>query len=143
MGGSSRDWRASGCGVRSAQAAECWPDFTVGDYVLVARVRTQGRQNKLVGTWTGPWRVVNDDKEHVYSVGNIVTGETREVHVARMRFYADKDLNITRQLTETFQHIDQQVTYHIREITGVRKATRGDEYVVKVQWEGLEDVEGT
>ena len=44
------------------------PHFTVGDYVLVARVSTQGKHRKLMSTWTGPWRVANDDKEHVYVV---------------------------------------------------------------------------
>ena len=42
--------------------------FTLGDYVLVARVSGQGRRHKLRCTWTGPWRVANDEKEHVYAV---------------------------------------------------------------------------
>ena len=71
------------------------PNFTIGDYVLVARVRQQGRHRKLMSTWTGPWRVANDDRDHVYTVENLVNGETREVHVARTKFYADKDLHVT------------------------------------------------
>jgi len=62
------------------------PHFTVGDYVLVARVSRQGKHRKLMSTWTGPWRVANDDKEHVYAVQHLVTAELRDVHVARMRF---------------------------------------------------------
>ena len=38
------------------------PHFTVGDNVLVARVSRQGKRRKLMSPWTGPWRVVNDDK---------------------------------------------------------------------------------
>ena len=30
------------------------PHFTVGDYVLVARVSRQGKRRKLMSTWTGP-----------------------------------------------------------------------------------------
>ena len=119
------------------------PHFTVGDYVLVARVRTHGRHPNLMNTWTGPWRVENDDREHVYTVSNIVTGEARETHVTRMRFYADRDLNVTSTFKQVFQHIDQQGEYHIRAITDVKRARMGDEYVVKVLWEGLEDDEGT
>ena len=119
------------------------PHFTVGDYVLVARVRKQGKHPKLMSTWTGPWRIENDDREHVYNVSNIVTGETREAHVTRMRLYADNSLNVTAPFKEVFQHIHQQGEYHIRAITGVRQARMGDEYVVQVQWEGLEDEEGT
>ena len=38
------------------------PYFTVGDYVLVARVSKQGKHRKLMSNWTGPWRIANDDK---------------------------------------------------------------------------------
>ena len=65
------------------------PHFTVGDYVLVARVSRQGKHRKLKSTWTGPWRVANADKEQMYAVQHLVTAELRDVHLARMRFYAD------------------------------------------------------
>ena len=74
---------------------ETLPHFTVGDYVLVARLSRQGKHSKLMGTWTGPWRVATDDKEHVYAVQHLVTAELRDVHVARMRFYADDKLGFT------------------------------------------------
>ena len=74
------------------------PHFTVGDYVLVARVSRQGKHRKLMSTWTGPWRAANDDKEHVDAVQHLVSlvsAELRDVHVARMRVYADDKLEIT------------------------------------------------
>ena len=37
------------------------PYFTVGDYVMVARVSRQGKHRKLMTIWVGPWRVANDD----------------------------------------------------------------------------------
>ena len=88
-----------GIGHRGVDATMAWferhcvwdrgktlPHFTAGDYVLVARVSTQGKHRKLMNTWTGPWRVANDDKEDVCAVQNLVTAELRDVHVARMRF---------------------------------------------------------
>ena len=48
-----------------------------------------------MSTWTGPWRIVTVDKVHVYGVQNIVTGEVKNEHVVRLRFYADKDLEMT------------------------------------------------
>ena len=39
-----------------------------GDYVLVARVSSKGKRSKLMSTWTGPWLLANDDKEHAYAV---------------------------------------------------------------------------
>ena len=48
------------------------PHLTVGDHILAARVSGQGEHRKFMSTWTGPWRVANDDKEHVYEVHHLV-----------------------------------------------------------------------
>jgi len=80
------------------------PNFDVGDYVLVARVRKRGVTPKLVSTWTGPWRVVTAETDHLYGVQNIVSGDIRDVHVARLRYYADRELGMTAQLKDVFQH---------------------------------------
>ena len=74
---------------RVAASAGSMPNFEVGDYVLVPRVRKLGSTPELVATWTGPSRVVSGGSPHVYNVQDIVTGETKEVHVGRMRAYAD------------------------------------------------------
>ena len=36
-----------------------------------------------------------------------------------------------------------QVEYHIRSISAVKQTASGDEFVVKVAWEGLEEAEST
>ena len=77
---------------RVAANAGSMPNFEVGDYMLVARVRKLGSAPKLVTTWTGPWRVVSSGSPHVYNVQDIVTGHTKEVRVVRMRAYADSSL---------------------------------------------------
>ena len=38
----------------------------------------------------------------MYGVQSIVSGDVRDVHVARMRFYADAALEITAKLKEFF-----------------------------------------
>ena len=63
------------------------PNFAVGEYVLVVRLRRSGSTPKLFMTWTGPWRVMVPQRPQVYGVYNIVSGEVQDVHVARMRFY--------------------------------------------------------
>ena len=80
------------------------PSFFVGDYVLVARVRRSGSAPKLLMTWTGRWRVVVAQRPHVYGVQSFVSGEVRDIHIARMRFYADAALGVTAELKEGFQH---------------------------------------
>ena len=82
------------------------PHFTVGDYVMVARVSRQGKHRKQMITWTGPWRVANDDKEHVYAVQHLITAELRDVHEPRMPFYADDKLEITGELLKVFQQLE-------------------------------------
>ena len=39
---------------------------------------------------------------------NITSGGARDVHVARMRFYSDSELDITSDLKENFQHSSHQ-----------------------------------
>ena len=94
------------------------PHFTVGDYFLVVRVSRRGKHRKLRSTWTGPWPVANDDKEHVYVVQRLVTAELRDVHVARMRLYADDKLEITGEQVE--QQLENQGEYHIRSTSVIK-----------------------
>ena len=50
---------------------------------------------------------MNDDKEDVYAVQHLVTAELRDVHVARMRSYADDKLQITVELLKVLQQLEQ------------------------------------
>ena len=69
---------------------------------MMARVRRPGLTPKLVSTWTGPWRIITADKVHLYGVQNIVTDEENDMHVVRLRFYAEKELEMTAALKEMF-----------------------------------------
>ncbi|CAM9475825.1 unnamed protein product [Ascophyllum nodosum] len=95
------------------------PNFEVGDYVLVARVRKVGSAPKLVTTWTGPWRVVSGGSPHVYNVQDIVTGETKEVHVVRMRAYADSSLAVGAEVQGLFEMTKHQGEYEIQDILNI------------------------
>ena len=74
---------------------------------------------------------------------HLVTGELRDVHVARMRFYADDKLEITGELLKVFQQWENQGEYHIRRTSATKRAASSDEFVAKVAWEGLEEAEST
>ena len=63
--------------------------------------------------------------------------------MARMRFYADDKLDITGELLKVFQQLENQGEYHIRNISAIKRAVSGDEFVVKVTWEGLEEAKST
>ena len=87
--------------------------------------------------------VANDDKEHVYALQHLVTAELRDVHTAKMRFYPNDQLQIAGELLTVFYQLKNQGEYHIRSISAIKLAARGDEFVVKVAWEGLEEAEST
>ena len=125
-----------------AQGKAVLPKFAIGDFVLYARVRRQGVTPKLMSTWTGPWRVVGADHSHVYSVQNIVSGKVHTAHVARLRFYADADLNITAEVKDVFQHSYAQGECRMNALMHVAEDDQGD-VIVLVDWEGFDAEECT
>ena len=50
---------------RQAASRGQLPNFTMGDHVMMARVRQPGSMPKLSETWAGPWRIVMANKVHV------------------------------------------------------------------------------
>ena len=71
------------------------------------------------------------------------TVELRDVHVARMPFYADDKPEISGELLKVFQKLENQGEYHIQTISAIKRTASGDAFVVKVTWEGLEEAEST
>ena len=71
------------------------------------------------------------------------TVELRDVHMPRMRFYADDNLEIIGELLKVLKKLENQGEYHIRSISAIKRAASCDEFVVKVAWEGLEEAEST
>lgn len=89
----------------------------------------------MVSEWTGPWRVVSEDRGHVDTVDHIVSRDVCDAHVARMRFYAIKESNVTKR-QNIFQELEHQAEFHVANVGGCKKAARGDECLVLVKWMG-------
>lgn len=47
-----------------------------------------------MSAWTNPWRVINADKQHVYSVKNIVSGKVK-MNLVRLRYLAPDTLKLS------------------------------------------------
>ena len=128
---------------RVAANAGSMLNFEVGDSVLM-RVRKLGSAPKLVTTWTGLWRVVLSGSPHVYNVQDIVTGETKEVHVMRMRANVDSSLAVgpvVQGLLEMTKHQDE---YEIQDILNIGEyPLKAGDYKGQVAWVGLDDEEYT
>lgn len=96
----------------SAARKDTLLNLEVEEFVVVARVNKRDELNKLVSTWTGPWREVSvGSRQHVYGVEDIVTGERKEVqyvHVARTRPQADESLAVTVEELEVFTTLENQ-----------------------------------
>ena len=82
--------------------------------------------------------------EHVHVVEDIVTGETKEVHVVRVRPYADSSLVVGAEVLEVLEMIKHQREFKIADVISVGKdPARVGEYRVQIAWVGLEDEEPT
>ena len=82
--------------------------------------------------------------EHVRVVGDIVTGETKEVHVVRMPPCADSSLVVGAEVREVFEITKHQGEFEIADVISVdRGPARVREYRGKIGWVGLEDEELT
>ncbi|OWZ08419.1 hypothetical protein PHMEG_00019044 [Phytophthora megakarya] len=74
-------------------------NFNVGDFVLLARFDQRRPTNKLLGQWVGPFKVI-EAKQHSFLFKHLITGRECDVHVSRLRFCCDEDLNQSAELLE-------------------------------------------
>jgi len=76
----------------------------IGDavtYVIVSRPRP----SKLSPVWLGPARVTAiGPGNHLYTIEDIVSGETRLAHISRLRYHCDSTLSITPKLKDFIKH---------------------------------------
>jgi hypothetical protein len=84
------------------------PNNQVGDYVLVAEHRKSG-VSKLQVKCKGPRRVASVKSDYVFVVENLLTKELKAAHATRLRFYKDKELNVTAELAQAAEHNDHQL----------------------------------
>jgi hypothetical protein len=109
------------------------PNFQVGDYVLLAKHR-ESCVSKFQVKWKGLRRVSSVESDHVFVVDNILTKELKAAHATRLRFYKDKELNITAEVARAAEH-----NYHQLYVTSKILEARCNErdvfgVVGRVEW---------
>ena len=72
-----------------------------------------------------------------------MSGEVRDVHVARLRFYADSALTVNADLKDVFQHAFTQGEFEMAAIVDLAEAEDDPGYVVEVEWVGFGKEENT
>jgi transposase InsO family protein len=113
------------------------PNFDVGDFVLRSRV-DQKYNDKLLVTWIGPYQIVRAD-EHSFRVRHLVTGSEQDVHASRLKYYADKDFEVTQEIKE---HVAAQgIILTVAELKGHRWNSGKRQHELHVAWKGLEPIE--
>ncbi|ETI44646.1 hypothetical protein F443_10668 [Phytophthora nicotianae P1569] len=114
--------------------------FAIGDFVLYADVWSH-RRSKLRVKWCGPVRVVETSSNWVFTVENLLTGETKEAHATRLKFYADSSLGITEDL---LAHVAHNSEGHVVEkLLQARYGATSAMHQLLVKWRGLCKLENT
>ena len=106
--------------------------YTVGDYVLAARVNPT---NKLQCRWLGPMRVVRVLSHWTYRVESLVTGRRFDRHANCLKMYADNSLRVTQSLLSMVKHDD--AVYLVKRILEWRYHPELAEVQLLVEWDGL------
>jgi hypothetical protein len=117
------------------------PKCQVGDYVLVAEHRKSG-VSKLQVKWKGPRRIASVESDSLFVVENLLTKELKAAHATRLRFYKDKDLNVTAKLAQAAEHNDHQL-YVVSMILDARYDEQEMFHELLVAWRGFPVREAT
>ena len=114
------------------------PHFTVGDYVLVDRVSRKGKRRKLRSPWPGPWRVANDDQEHVDAVQHLVNCATSTWRGSGFTLMTSSSSPASSSRFP--KHWLNKASSHPEHLGYQAGCMR---FGVKVAWEGLSEAEST
>jgi Chromo (CHRromatin Organisation MOdifier) domain len=117
------------------------PNFQVGDYVLVAEHSKSG-VSKLQVKWKGPRRVASVESYYLFVVENLLTKELKDAHATRLRFYKDKELNVTAELAQAAEHNNHQL-YVVSKILDARYNEQEMFHELLVAWRGFPVGEAT
>ncbi|KAF4045231.1 hypothetical protein GN244_ATG02615 [Phytophthora infestans] len=89
--------RAAGRKGHDKKQGTTMAQFDVGDFVLYANV-WQHTGSKLRVKWCGPARVVDTVSNWIFKIQNLITGQCKEAHASRLKFYADSSLDVSEDL---------------------------------------------
>jgi hypothetical protein len=78
----------------------------------------------------------------VFVVENLLTKEVKTAHATRLRFYKDKDLNVTAELAQAAEHNDHQI-YVVSKIIDARYNEKEMFHELLVVWRGFPVGEAT
>ena len=114
-------------------------EYSIGSYVLLeypSNALRRGPPNKLMPFLEGPLKVVNTYGTR-YSLQNLINGETRDVHVSRIRPFLSSDTSLDNMRAVAIRDHHEYVVEKILEHTGDPKRRSTLEF--KVRWQGYSE----
>ena len=130
----------SAANKRASKNAPTVPQLEIGEYVLMAQSECI---SKLEFKWVGPLRVMNTISDFVYECKPIFKRNMRPriVHIARLRRFVSKYLNVTEQIQRSADR--DFPDFEVQSLV-VHKINPADgELYIKVQWLGFTQAERT
>ena len=79
---------------------------------------------------------------HLFEIQNIVSGRVHTAHLARLRFYANSQLNVTADVKNVFQHAFNQGQFQMAGVVHVAESN-DPSLIVLVDWVGFDVDERT
>jgi hypothetical protein len=116
-----------------------FPNFIKGDYVLVG-ILNKSRE-KLKARWKGPKRITEVLSDWKFEVEDLISFKKEIVHAERLKYYSERDLEITEELRNQIAH--NADTLVIESIKDIKYNNEYDRYLILVKWKNFEDDENS
>lgn len=123
--------------IRNATSKGTLPNFSEGDFVLVAREDFTAGE-KLSLRWRGPRRVVKALSNYVFEVEDLRNGQCESIHGSRLKFYRDSSLNTEAIMSHVLQSETGMEVQRLMELID-----SNDGMQVRVRWKGLSPEDDT
>ena len=112
------------------------PNFSKGDFVMFAtRHNGNSPSRRSRPCWTGPYRVLDCLSDWEFEIQHLVTLEKFSAHCSRLKYYCDKDLNITADLKYQITH--DELRYKVKRF--VDHAKVNGEFQLLTEWLGFDE----
>ncbi|GMF65957.1 unnamed protein product [Phytophthora lilii] len=112
---------------------------TINSAVRAAERKGHDKASKLRVNWCGPAQVVATTLNWIFEVRNLVTGQQKEVHASRLKFYFDRSLDFSEDL---LLHIAHNSEGHIVDsLLEARYHRTEKRHELKVHWRAFDSIE--
>ena len=132
--------RAQRRNLLNKKRAKNYPNFILGDYVLVGITNIKSRQ-KLRVRWIGPRRITKVFSDWVFEVEDLITQKKENVHASRLKFFSSYDLDVTEDLRNQIAHNEE--SFEIEKILDIRYEKLYNRYELLIKWKDFAEDENT